>query len=311
MQVLKDAGPQLRFPRDHQSEYKGIIEFRRITIAPPSIEASGLSTFITNYFTQSLDDQGAVVGVDVVAPTSDVNTAIEGRAEHTNSFPNVTLYLPEAIQLNDAIVYDNTVQLGIAGAAVEGALNSGGSIFSAINSALAAGTSTFTDLFNANATPDMARLAVARAAQMSPKQEIAEAFTAALRTTINPNRRTLFRAVAPREFSFAFKLVASSPEEAVEIEKILYFFREEMYPEGLGEEFVVGYKYPNMFDIRMKYADTKVGYGFLPCYLSGMSTTINPNSMSFHVDGKPSEIDVTMTFLEERSMIKDDIRGGK
>jgi hypothetical protein len=310
MQVLKDDGPQLRFPRDHQLEYKGIMEFRRITIAPPTIDLFGGFDFVENYLTQSLDDEGIGTG-QLAKPTTDIAGVVEGRSQHTNSFPNITLYLPQAIQLNDSIVYDNTVQLGIAGAAVEQALNAGGSIFKAMNSALAAGTSTFTDLFNANATPDMARLAVARAAQMSPNQDVAEAFTSALRTTINPNRRTLFRAVAPREFSFQFKMVASSPEEAVEIEKIIYFFREEMYPEGLGEEFVVGYKYPNMFDIRMKYADSKVGYSFLPCYLSGFQTVINPTSMSFHADGKPSEVDVTMTFLEERSMMKNDIREGK
>jgi hypothetical protein len=142
-------------------------------------------------------------------------------------------------------------------------------------------------------------------------QGAADVTGSVLRTTINPNRRTLFRAVAPREFSFQFKLVANSPTEAQEIDNIVNFFRTEMYPEGIGEDLSVGYTYPNMFDIRMKYADKKVGYSFLPCYLSSMQTTINPTAMSFHKDGKPSEVDITLTFLEERSLVKKDIREGK
>lgn len=309
MARLEDYGQALRFPRDDPGDYKGVMEFRRITIAPPEVEAGNLFQFLNNYLTVSLDDNGEAAPIEV---PNGVGEIVQQRREHINSYPNVSLYLPQAIQLNDNIIYDNTVQLGVAGAAAERAINSGSTVFEAINKAVSAGASTFTDLFQNNATPDMARLAVARLAQLGVMPQVAgDVAGAALRTAINPNRRTLFRAVAAREFSFQFKLVASSPQEAVEIDRIINFFRLEMYPEGLGDELTIGYKYPNMFDIRMKYADKKVGYSFLPCYMSGMQTVINPSSMSFHADGKPSEVDVTMTFLEERSMIKRDIEEGR
>lgn len=308
MARLEDYGDALRFPRDEPGDYKGVMEFRRITVAPPEIEVGNLADFVGRWLSVSLDDaQG-----ELNTPGGGEPNVVQARRVHTNSYPNVTLYLPNAIQLTDGVIYDNTVQLGIAGAVAERALNNGGSAMTAINQAIGSGVSAFTDLFRNAATPDMARLAIARAAQEGPVPQVAaDVVGAVLRTAVNPNRRTLFRAVIPREFSFAFKLVASSPREAEEIDKIINFFRVEMYPEGIGEDLSVGYTYPNMFDIRMKYADKRVGYKFLPCYLSSLQTVINPSSMSFHKDGKPSEIDVTMTFLEERNMIRQDILEGR
>lgn len=309
MARLQDYGSALRFPKDNPQDYKGIIEFRRITVAPPEIEVGNVFDFLNRYLSVSLDESEGQGLLEAPGSGGTGEQVVSARRTHTNSYPNVTLYLPQAVTLNDGVIYDNTVQLGIAGAAGEKALNAGASIGTAINHAVGAGLSTFIDLFNSAATPDMARLAVARAASNAPGTT-GDVFASALRTTINPNRRTLFRAVTPREFSFQFKLVASSPGEAAEIDRIINFFRTEMYPEGIGEELSIGYKYPNMFDVRMLYAGTKVGYTFLPCYLSSMQVVINPSSMSFHADGKPSEVDVTMTMLEERSLVKQDIVKG-
>lgn len=310
MARLEDYGAKLRFPKDFPDDYKGVMEFRRITIAPPEVEVGNLGDFFQQWLSVSLDDTNPTQEIET-PKTPGNDSIVVGRRTHINSYPNVSLYLPQAITLNDGVVYDNTVQLGIAGAATEAAINSGSGVSTAIVNGIAKGVSSFSDLFLGASTPDMARLAVARAGQYVPIPGVGEGVEAALRTTVNPNRRTLFRAVAAREFSFQFKMVASSADEAVEIDNIINFFRTEMYPESIGEELSIGYIYPNMFDIRMKYADKKVGYSFLPCYLSSMQTVINPTSMSFHKDGKPSEVDITLTFLEERTLAKKDIREGK
>lgn len=311
MARLEDYGARLRFPKDNPSDYKGIIEFRRITIAPPEVEVGNLASFFEKWLSVSLDENNPQQEVEI-PKTSGNDSVVVGRRTHINSYPNVTLFLPNPIQLDDMVVYDNTVQLGIVGATTEAGINSGSGVSAAIVNGVSQGLSSFSDLFFGAATPDMARLAIVRAQQMGPVPgNIQDAVSSVLRTAVNPNRRTLFRAVAPREFRFTFKLIASSPQEAQEIDDIITFFRTEMYPESIGEDLSIGYIYPNMFDIRMKYGDNKVGYGLLPCYLSGVSTTINPTSMSFHKDGKPSEVDVTLAFVEERTLIKKDIREGK
>lgn len=311
MARLEDYGARLRFPKNNPDDYKGVMEFRRITIAPPEVEVGNLANFFEQWLSVSLDDNNSQQEIEVpTTPGSD--SIITGRRTHTNSYPNVSLYLPQAITLNDGVAYDNTVQLGIVGAAAEAGINNNSGISTAIVNGVARGLSSFSDLFFGAATPDMARLAVVRAQQMGPVPgAIQDAVSSALRTAVNPNRRTLFRAVNAREFSFQFKMVASSPEEAIDIDSIINFFRTEMYPESIGDDLSIGYIYPNMFDIRMKYADKKVGYSFLPCYLSSIQTVINPSSMSFHRDGKPSEVDITLTFLEERTLAKKDIREGK
>ena len=46
------------------------------------------------------------------------------------------------------------------------------------------------------------------------------------------------------------------------------------------------------------------------CYLRTMSHTINPTGGGFKVDGKPNEIDMTLSFVENQTLDKDDIKAG-
>jgi hypothetical protein len=43
------------------------------------------------------------------------------------------------------------------------------------------------------------------------------------------------------------------------------------------------------------------------CYLRNISTTYNPTSASFHSDGNPTEIDLTLSFVENTTLVRQDI----
>jgi hypothetical protein len=275
----------LRFPRENTTDYKGTVEFRLVTILPPNID-----TFQASRVINTLVD-------------------LPGRREIPSSFPNVILYLPQAITFNDGMEYDNNVQLGILGAVGEAALNSGQGVYEAVTSMVNSGLSSFTDLFKQLPTQDLARLAITRAANNIPV--VGDVVSSATRVAINPNRRTLFRGVRPREFTFQFKMIASSPREALEIEKIIDFFRREMYPTSIDVGNIsAGYKYPNPFRISMKYNGKQVGPEILNSYLTNFTTTYNPSSMGYHVDGYPSEVDIQMNFFEERAIDRADVENG-
>jgi hypothetical protein len=74
----------------------------------------------------------------------------------------------------------------------------------------------------------------------------------------------------------------------------------------------IGFKFPNMFEITFKYN------GFhnrnIPkihlCYLRNVSTTINPTGGAMRRDGSPNEIDLTLSFVEYKTLKKDDVRLG-
>ncbi len=48
----------------------------------------------------------------------------------------------------------------------------------------------------------------------------------------------------------------------------------------------------------------------LPCYLTSVNTVINPRSASFFSDGKANEVQLSMSFQEERALDATDVRGG-
>lgn len=55
----------------------------------------------------------------------------------------------------------------------------------------------------------------------------------------------------------------------------------------------------------------RVGTEILPCFLESFEAVYNPQSMSFHPDGSPSEVDISMTFIEERALNSGDIQRPK
>ena len=299
----------LRFPRENINDYKGTVEFRLVEIFPPEV-----NLFQARRVVNTLGDDGARLSVDGGLWAGAVNSqsnapVLPGRRERPSSFPNVILYLPQAVQFTDGMEYDNNVQLGVIGAAAEAALNSGQTAYSALAEAVNTGMSSFTDLFKQMPTQDLARLAITRATSKIPV--VGDVVSSATRVAINPNRRTLFRGVRPREFTFSFKMVANSPQEAREIEQIISFFRREMHPSSINLQSIsAGYKYPNPFLIDMKYNGKRVGPRMLNSYLVNMQTTYNPGSMGYHVDGMPSEVDVQMNFFEERAIDRADVVRG-
>ena len=142
-------------------------------------------------------------------------------------------------------------------------------------------------------------------------EKIAGGAKSALRVTANPNSRSLFRSVAIRKFSYSFKLIASSPEEAEQIKNIVKFFRKNMYPtEKLFSEVSYAYVYPAPFLIRMTYKNKDIATKILPAYLEDVSVTYNASSMGIHEDGNFTETDIQVTFTEARALKKEEIESG-
>lgn len=220
------------------------------------------------------------------------------------------LYLPVGLQYRDNASYSN-FDLGVTGAA----LSAGGGItsgLSTIKDALA-NTSADKDVATAAAVGIIDKFGGSLAAVGSA------AFKLGVGVTINPNTRTLFEKVGIREFAFTFKFFAESRKEAVEIEKIIQFFREELYPEEINaivsggetrQSISIGYRFPKKFGIQIEYDGNQIGTKILPCHLRDISTNYNPTNMSFHDDGKFTEIDMTLSFVEIRTLSKTDIKEG-
>jgi hypothetical protein len=224
---------------------------------------------------------------------------------------NIKLYLPISLQQNDTFNIA-TPELGQLGASMEGIMSGGKGVFGALGGAIDKGFSSIIDLVTGQLAGDAARLGSAQLAGKIPVvgSEIGQAAQISGAVAVNPNVRSAFRGVALREFSFTFKFIARSQKEAEQVEKIIKYFRVYSYPESIEAGGIsAGYRYPDMFEIDVRHEPTKkrVGTKIQDCFLRSISTNYNPSSMSFHSDGRPVEIDLSLNFIEERTLSRKNI----
>jgi hypothetical protein len=227
---------------------------------------------------------------------------------------SVSLYLPQQIQIQDGASYEN-MDLGRIGAGAEATMQSGGSVGSAISAAAAEVGGQVGDiagLIKGGAlSPGIASLA----AQSVTPQGVTGAIQSATGIATNPNTRTLFKSVPTRNFAFSFDLIPSSAEEARIIKDIIKWFRTELYPTALALSTGVnyGYRFPNRFQIKMKYRDKQDpdgsfnGIKFLPVYLTNFSTQYNTAGQALHADGNFQAISINMNFMESRPLTRQDV----
>lgn len=233
--------------------------------------------------------------------------------------PIVDMYFPITMQFNDNAQYDNAA-LGAFGAGVEGAMQQGGGALESILGEFNKGVVGMFDAISGNQKLSEAALRVGLARVIDKasmlNSGVANALTLQNRTIINPNIRALFRGVGLREFTFQFKMIARSQLEAEVIRQIVQHFREEMYPGTFDIDELggadIGFKFPNVFQIQFNYNGApnrnipKLEY----CYLRNVSTSINPTGGAFRRDGQPNEVDLTLSFVEYKTLNKSDIRAG-
>ena len=238
--------------------------------------------------------------------------------------PVVDMYFPLQMQFVDNAQYDGNAALGFSGAAATAAAEAGFGALGSVVESVNAQTSNIFDLFKGENSlgEGAARLASARLINaigaLPGATGIKNALTLQNRVVVNPNIRALFRGVALREFTFQFKMIADSAQEAETIRKIVKHFRKQMYPDtiaanvGNGVSADLGFRFPNAFKITFKYRGSKNSK--LPqikyCYLRNVSHTVNPTGGTFKRDGQASEIDLNLSFVEYKTLTKADIEKG-
>ena len=194
------------------------------------------------------------------------------------------------------------------GAGVESGLKTGSG---AVNALIDGGLKTLTAGLSGSANKNVAKIATVKLASALP-DEIAGAFKSAAGVTSNPNTRVLFKSVGLREFAFAFKFIATSPKEATEIKEIIKLFRTELYPENInlpvaGSNISIGYRFPNKFQIEVEYNGEEIATKIKPCYLRDVGVTYNNTAMAMHSDGNFSEVEMTLSFQETRTLNRKDV----
>jgi len=328
-----------QFPKNRQDKYKARLKFQPIKIVPATAAVEGTFSKIKGFveekakeaieFAKEVKEEGLVNidfdGKDTTRATDaeieevqKINTGI--KIERLQEY--CYLYVPVSLQFTDSVNIRNA-ELGLAGMAAAGALRNSNDIFGAIFQGAAQAGSSFFDFLRGNAEPELAAVAATRLAATGGDRVQAGVQTA-FQIKTNPNSRSTFESVNIRNFTFTFKFVPLSRAESIEIEKIIQWFRLRMYPEhinfGAESSIPYGYRFPELFDIRVQYESSINGttlpgryrslpnMEILPCYLSAVQHNYNASAMTWHSGGKPTEVDLSLTFAEYRTLSRDDIR---
>jgi hypothetical protein len=221
-----------------------------------------------------------------------------GVTQHKIFFP-----CPANIAINDSATY-NTVELGTVGGA---ALGQGGG-FGGILGGIAGGIAN-TLLGRAGAAKQnfsLGEIAGAMASNVPIGGDIAKVKG---RTLQNPNTNTVFSGNALRSFTFTFKMVASSADEAELIRKIHSKFRKFTYASAGGDQNLL-LAFPPTWTIRFLNGRGEEN-PYIPkiysCYLVSIETSLNSTTNMFHSGGEPLEVDISVSYQETRVLNRFDI----
>ena len=266
-------------------------------------------------------------GAEVIGTLATSNQDFEEQAL-VGTGERALLYLPLSIVFPDGANYENS-ELGAMGALMERGLSSGSSVAGTAIDAVKQGTATLVDFLKGrgdtkdNASSLITQMALKKLpSDFAMAGDLQKAADSVSRVTTNPNARVLFKGVSFREFTFQFKLIASSKYEAEQIEGMIKWLRVNMYPNTIKLLGVsMGYQFPPRFMIKMMHRDDtesksrEIFNKIKPAYLKQVNATYNTTQQSFHIhnDGskpKPFEVDLTLTFQESRQLDQKDIREG-
>lgn len=222
---------------------------------------------------------------------------------------SVSLYMPNSLQVNDNLSYDN-VDTGLGGMMINAYQNS-------------SSKAEFLKTVAKDSPQLLDRVVSQTLGSVAQDKGIASGAAGQLLINrgevVNPHTQMLFKSPALRQFNFSFKLMPRTKAEAKEIIKIVQFFRLAAYPDlgantaaGSGSLNMATYKFPDVFEIKYlsNGKENKNLIKFGRAYLTAVNVTYNPTSPSFFDDGMPSEIDLSLTFQETKALSRVDIKDG-
>lgn len=128
----------------------------------------------------------------------------------------------------------------------------------------------------------------------------------------NPRKEQLFKNVNFRTFTFDYQFYPRDEAEAQNVEDIIYQFKLHMHPEFKDSNNFL-YVYPSEFDI-FYYNGTQENKHVnrhTSCVLTDMTVNYTPNGQftSFR-NGRPTQVNITLTFKELALLTKEKIQDG-
>jgi hypothetical protein len=136
--------------------------------------------------------------------------------------------------------------------------------------------------------------------------------SAMTRSAGNPRKEQIFKGVDYRRFTFDYQFSPRDEDEAKAALNIIWLFKYHMHPEFKDATNFV-YVYPSEFDIEYYIGgqQNKSLNKISSCVLTEMNVNYSPNGVfSTFPDGTPTQINMTLNFVELETLTKERIQAG-
>ncbi len=303
-----NGGTPLRFPIDHSPFHRSMVKFQAMKVDPPGLNLKfkpvegGVSTELD----KNTDQEQGFRKVDINPISGDV----------------ANIHLPMSFAVNDNLEYSGADFKMGATIAAASAFEQGNDAGAAVVRAIKETGKSFLDFFQGQKalTGTAATLSALRAGEAFATlgaSGISNTLSVVGRVALHPNIRNRFTGVSLRSFTFAFKFLPKSRRESEAVKKIVKFFRFHAYPQQIppNTSFGIGYEYPSLFKIQLlsgaggmfEHVGTPIKFS----YLRSISTNYNPTTPVLHDDGSPTEVDLSLSFTEYKTLHREDIVNGE
>ena len=207
----------------------------------------------------------------------------------------IALYISEPPQVKYSAMYDNKELGTLAG--LVGGLSSASSIGDAVKNMGPEGLGAL----------GMTMAKLPQSMGLGSPQDV---ISASAKITINPFKEVLFTGIDFRSFSFKYKFMPKSKQEANQVRAIIEKFKFHMHPE-LSENKLF-FIYPSEFEISyiFKGKHNEYFHKFKPCVLESMDINYGGEQYSSFTDGNPTEINLSLVFRETEILTKQQILDG-
>ena len=250
------------------------------------------------------------IDIDPNLPT----ITFQARAPKGTPHGSITMYMPPAISINDGAGYSE-MQLGLFGNennmaefsnAANKVLDGGKADGAAIGGLMKSMTGASG---GSAAQPKVLGLEAMSKAGIGGgvTERMKDLYMYSEGKVLNPNTVLKYDGPAIREFSFQFTMTPNSSTESAVINNIHRFFRTHMYPESGSDGLMLSY--PDIWYVNFNVGRRRNSH--IPvindCYLTSCSMSVNPSNNSFHAQGAPNEVSLTLSLRETRQNQRSDV----
>jgi len=143
---------------------------------------------------------------------------------------------------------------------------------------------------------ELARL-LARRALTGISPAASTAVDLAIGNTPNPHQVVAFNGVNLRTFRFSWRISPNNLRESQELEKFIFQMKRRTLPQKDRSGFLL--QYPSIVKLNLKPETINNLFRFRNLFIDNFAVNYAPNnSLSFHKDDRPSEVEISMSFRE-------------